>query len=75
MSKKAFIAFCFAPLGVLVLAFFVLPLARLVVTGASGELGWRAYAAILFDARYRTTLINTVSLAPRPPWRRSWSRL
>jgi putative spermidine/putrescine transport system permease protein len=63
MSKKAFIALCFAPLGVLVLAFFVLPLARLVVTGASGDLGWRAYAAILLDARYRTTLINTVSLA------------
>jgi putative spermidine/putrescine transport system permease protein len=63
MSRKAFIGFCFAPLGVLVLAFFVLPLARLIVTGASGELGWRAYAAILLDARYRTTLINTVSLA------------
>jgi putative spermidine/putrescine transport system permease protein len=53
MSKKAFIGFCFAPLGVLVLAFFILPVARLVVIGASGDLGWRAYAAILLDARYR----------------------
>jgi putative spermidine/putrescine transport system permease protein len=63
MSKKVFIVFCFAPLGVLVLAFFILPVAKLVFIGASGETGWRAYAAILLDARYRATLINTVSLA------------
>ena len=63
MSKRAFIGLCFVPLGVLIVAFFILPVARLVVTGASGELGWRAYAAILVDTRYRATLINTVSLA------------
>jgi putative spermidine/putrescine transport system permease protein len=63
MSKKAFIGFCLVPLAILVTAFFVLPMARLVVTGASGHDGLRAYAAILLDPRYRATLINTVLLA------------
>jgi putative spermidine/putrescine transport system permease protein len=63
MSKKAFVGFCFLPLAVLVTAFFVLPMARLVLVGASGQEGLRAYAAILLDARYRATLFNTVALA------------
>jgi putative spermidine/putrescine transport system permease protein len=63
MTKKTFVGICLLPLAVLVTAFFVLPMARLVVTGASGELGIKAYAAILIDPRYRTTLINTVLLA------------
>jgi len=40
-----------------------LPMARLIVTGASGELGLKAYAAILLEPRYRATLINTVVLS------------
>ncbi len=63
MSKKTFVSLCFLPLAILVTAFFVLPMARLVVTGASGELGVKAYAAILLEPRYRATLINTVVLA------------
>jgi putative spermidine/putrescine transport system permease protein len=63
MSKRAFVRFCFVPLAVLVAAFFVLPMARLVLIGASGDQGLRAYAAILLDPRYRATLFNTVSLA------------
>jgi putative spermidine/putrescine transport system permease protein len=63
MNKKTFIALCFLPLAVTVAAFFIVPMARLMVTGAQGSLGLRAYAAILLDARYRATLINTVSLA------------
>jgi len=47
MSKKAFVGLCFVPLGVLVTAFFILPVAKLVVIGGSGELGWRAYAAMM----------------------------
>jgi putative spermidine/putrescine transport system permease protein len=62
-GKKAFVGFCFLPLAVLVTAFFVLPMARLVLVGASGQEGLRAYAAILLDARYRATLFNTVALA------------
>lgn len=63
MTKKTFIVLCFVPLAVVVGAFFVLPIARLVVAGASGDLGVKAYAAILLDPRYRATLINTVLLA------------
>jgi putative spermidine/putrescine transport system permease protein len=63
MSKKTFIVLCLVPLAILVTAFFVLPMVRLVIVGASGDKGVSAYAAILFDPRYRTTLINTVLLA------------
>ena len=61
--NKAFIRLCFAPLAVVTAAFFVLPMALLIATGATGPLGIKAYAAILIDPRYRETLINTVLLA------------
>jgi putative spermidine/putrescine transport system permease protein len=63
MSKKTFILFCFVPLAVLVTAFFLLPMARLIVVGAGGPKGLSAYAAILLDPRYRSTLITTILLA------------
>jgi putative spermidine/putrescine transport system permease protein len=63
MRPATFIRLCWLPLAVVVLAFFLLPMARLVVTGATGPLGIGAYAAILLDPRYRETLINTVILA------------
>jgi putative spermidine/putrescine transport system permease protein len=46
-----------------VLAFFVLPMVRLMIVGGSGPQGLAAYAAILTEPRYRATLINTVVLA------------
>lgn len=63
MTKRTFVIVCILPLVVLVTAFFLLPMARLVVVGASGEHGVGAYAALLLDQRYRATLINTVLLA------------
>jgi putative spermidine/putrescine transport system permease protein len=63
MSRATFVWLCLLPLAVVTAAFFVLPMARLVVTGASGPSGIAAYAAILTEPRYRTTLINTVMLA------------
>ena len=63
MSKMACVGFCFVSLALLVAAFFLLPMAHLILTGASGERGLRAYAAILIDPRYRATLLNTVALA------------
>jgi putative spermidine/putrescine transport system permease protein len=63
MNAKTFVRLCLLPLVVVTLAFFLLPMIRLVITGASGPLGINAYAAILFEPRYRTTLINTVVLA------------
>ncbi len=63
MSPKTFVRLCLLPLAVVVVAFFLLPMVHLVITGASGERGLSAYAAILTEPRYRVTLINTVLLA------------
>jgi putative spermidine/putrescine transport system permease protein len=46
-----------------VAAFFVLPMARLVIAGAGGSKGLAEYAAILLEPRYRSTLLNTILLA------------
>jgi putative spermidine/putrescine transport system permease protein len=63
MTSKTFIRVCLLPLAVMVTAFFLLPMARLIVVGASGPHGLAAYAAILTEPRYRATLINTVVLS------------
>lgn len=63
MSRSIFVWLCFVPLAVVTAAFFVIPMAELVVVGASGERGLAAYIAILTEPRYRATLINTVLLA------------
>jgi putative spermidine/putrescine transport system permease protein len=63
MLHATFLRLCLLPLAAVVAAFFVLPMAKLAIVGASGELGLSAYAAILFEPRYRATLINTVLLA------------
>jgi putative spermidine/putrescine transport system permease protein len=62
-SHATFLRLCLLPLTVIAGAFFVLPMARLVIVGASGDSGLAAYAAILLEPRYRTTLLNTVLLA------------
>jgi putative spermidine/putrescine transport system permease protein len=63
MTLRTFIYLCLLPLGIVVAAFFMLPMARLIVVGGTGDLGIAAYAAILLEPRYRATLINTVLLA------------
>ena len=63
MSRAAFARLCLLPLAVVTTAFFLVPMARLMITGASGPTGIAAYAAILTEPRYRATLINTVVLA------------
>src|SRR6266699_6369206 len=63
MPHKSFVWLCLLPLAVVTTAFFVLPMARLVVTGAEGPQGLAGYLAILTEPRYRATLINTVVLA------------
>ncbi len=63
MTRGTFVRLCLLPLALVVGAFFLLPLARLVVAGASGPHGLAAYAAILVAPRYRATLFNTVLLA------------
>src|ERR1700747_1214102 len=63
MQHKSFVWLCLVPLVVVTAAFFLLPMARLVVTGADGPQGIAGYLAILIEPRYRATLINTVLLA------------
>src|SRR6202012_261516 len=63
MSHRSFVWLCLLPLVVVTAAFFLLPMARLVVTGAEGPQGLAGYLAILTEPRYRATLINTVLLA------------
>src|SRR5581483_2079361 len=63
MSYKTFVWLCLLPLAVVTAAFFLLPMARLVVIGAEGPQGIAGYFAILTEPRYRATLINTVLLA------------
>src|SRR6478609_8830547 len=63
MSHRSFVWLCLLPLAVVTAAFFLLPMARLVLTGAEGPRGLAGYLAILTEPRYRATLINTVLLA------------
>jgi putative spermidine/putrescine transport system permease protein len=63
MKRQSFIRLCLLPLALVTIAFFLLPMARLVVAGASGSSGVAAYAAILLEPRYRASLLNTVLLA------------
>ncbi|HXZ47128.1 MAG TPA: ABC transporter permease [Pseudolabrys sp.] len=63
MTLKTFVRLCLLPLAIVVIAFFVLPMAQLMIIGGSGERGLSAYVAIVSDPRYRATLINTVVLA------------
>ena len=63
MFGHAFARLCLLPIVIVVAAFFILPMALLVVAGAEGPQGLSAYAAILIEPRYRATLINTVVLA------------
>ncbi|MGE0749671.1 MAG: ABC transporter permease [Variibacter sp.] len=63
MTGPTFIRLCLLPLALMVAAFFLLPMAELIIAGARGPQGIAAYAAILVEPRYRATLINTVLLA------------
>src|SRR5258705_11145242 len=67
MLHRSFVWLCLLPLAVVTAAFFLLPMARLVVTGAEGAQGLAGYLAILAEPRYRATLLNTELLAGRPP--------
>jgi putative spermidine/putrescine transport system permease protein len=63
MSHKSFVWICLLPLLVVTAAFFLLPMAQLLVVGAAGPRGIAAYLAIVTEPRYRATLINTVVLS------------
>lgn len=51
------------PAAVVFVAFFLLPLGNLFLIGASGKAGWAAYASVLTEPRYLSSLVSTVLLA------------
>jgi putative spermidine/putrescine transport system permease protein len=51
------------PAAVVFTAFFLLPLANLFLIGGTGKMGWSAYAAVLTEPRYLSSLLATVALA------------
>jgi putative spermidine/putrescine transport system permease protein len=63
MSHRSFVWLCLVPLAVVTVAFFLLPMTRLILVGAGGPKGLAGYLAILTEPRYRVTLINTVALS------------
>ncbi|MDR3439661.1 ABC transporter permease [Telmatospirillum sp.] len=52
-----------APAVVVFGAFWLLPMARLAVFAAGGQLGWAAYLAVVTHPRYLESLISTVVLS------------
>ena len=63
MRLKRLLALAALPSLVVFVAFWLLPVSRLVLVGASGKDGIAAYAAVLTNEIYRTSLINTVVLS------------
>src|SRR6187399_936465 len=63
MPHAAFVRLCLVPLAVVTTAFFLVPMAQLMIVGGTGPRGLAAYAAILTEPRYRATLINTIALS------------
>jgi putative spermidine/putrescine transport system permease protein len=51
------------PALVVFIAFWLLPVSRLILVGASGKEGVAAYFAVLTNEVYRTSLVNTVLLS------------
>jgi putative spermidine/putrescine transport system permease protein len=51
------------PAAIVFAAFFLLPLARLALIGASGDTGWSAYHAVLSEPRYLRSFASTLTLA------------
>jgi putative spermidine/putrescine transport system permease protein len=51
------------PAGIVFVAFFLFPLANLLLIGGSGERGWSAYWAVLLERRYLESLVSTIALA------------
>ncbi|CCE04159.1 putative permease protein; membrane protein; exported protein [Bradyrhizobium sp. STM 3843] len=63
MSHRSFVWLCLLPLSISTAAFFLLPMAKLLITGSEGPKGFSEYLSIVVEPRYRMTLINTVVLA------------
>jgi putative spermidine/putrescine transport system permease protein len=51
------------PTAIFFLAFFLLPLGKLLLIGASGEDGWLTYFSVLTEPRYIKSMVSTVVLS------------
>lgn len=51
------------PAGIFFGAFFLLPMAQLFFIGGSGKTGWAAYAAIVTNPNYFSSLLSTLAVA------------
>ena len=59
--QRLLLAGCAAPAGVFFLAFWLLPVLRLLALPA--EKGWGTYFVVLTDGRYMESMLNTVLLS------------
>lgn len=62
-DDRLWLAALIAPVAIVFIAFFLLPLGRLFLIGGSGALGWAAYAAAFTDPLYFRSLASTVLLS------------
>jgi len=62
-ANRARFALLTLPALVVFAAFWLLPMARLVAVGARGPRGAAAYAALVTDQNYRSSLVSTVVLS------------
>ncbi len=62
-KNKFYMAVIIAPAMIIFLAFFILPMARLILESTRGQQGFGVYLTMLTTARYLQTLIYTVALS------------
>ena len=63
MRERKLLTLLMLPAGIVFTAFFLLPLAQLVVIGGSGKLGWAAYAEVFSGTHYLTSFVQTIALS------------
>ena len=63
MRERTLLIVLMLPAGIVFAAFFLLPLAQLVVIGGSGKLGWAAYAEVFAGTHYLMSFAQTIALS------------
>lgn len=63
MRERTLLTLLMLPAGIVFAAFFLMPLAQLVVIGGSGKLGWAAYAEVFSGSYYLKSFAQTIALS------------
>ena len=63
MRERNLLVLLMLPAAIVFAAFFLLPLAQLVVIGGSGKLGWAAYAEVFSGTHYLKSFGQTIALS------------